>query len=67
MGTAFAAPQRIIILRHGEKGNAYRLCDTGIQRSLALVDRYLGRGAQASLFAGGAPDTSNSLLKDCKS
>jgi hypothetical protein len=53
---AAANPSRIIILRHGEKGDAYRLCDIGVQRSLALAGRYLGRGAEASLFAGGEPD-----------
>ena len=53
---ALANPARIIILRHGEKGDAYRLCDVGVQRSLALAGRYLGRGAEASLFAGGEPD-----------
>ena len=56
IGTAQAAPQRIIVLRHGEKGNAYRLCETGVLRSLALVNRYLGRGAQGSLFSGDGPD-----------
>jgi hypothetical protein len=53
---ALASPARIVILRHGEKGDAYRLCDIGVQRSLALAGRYLGRGAEASLFAGGEPD-----------
>ena len=53
---ALANPARIIILRHGEKGDAYRLCDVGVQRSLALAGRYLGRGAEASQFAGGEPD-----------
>jgi hypothetical protein len=53
---ALANPARIIIVRHGEKGDAYRLCDVGVQRSLALAGRYLGRGAEASLFAGGEPD-----------
>jgi hypothetical protein len=53
---ALAAPERIIVLRHGEKGNAYRLCDVGVQRSLALVGRYLGRGADESLFGDKAPD-----------
>lgn len=52
-----AEPARIIILRHGEKQDAYRLCDVGVQRSLALTTRYLGRGAEASIYgARGAPD-----------
>jgi hypothetical protein len=54
---AHATPQQIIILRHGEKQDAYRLCDVGVQRSLALAAQYLGKGAKDSLFAGGsAPD-----------
>lgn len=52
-----ATPARIIVLRHGEKLNAYQLCSTGTQRSLALAANYLGKGAANSLFAGGAgPD-----------
>ena len=46
-------PKRIIILRHGEKQDAYRLCSTGVLRSLALVTKYLGKGAKDSLFASG--------------
>ncbi|MBX9777813.1 MAG: histidine phosphatase family protein [Xanthobacteraceae bacterium] len=54
---AVAAPSQIIILRHGEKENAYRLCDVGVQRSLALAAQYLGKGAKDSLFPKGrAPD-----------
>ena len=54
---AIAEPARIIILRHGEKQDAYRLCDVGVQRSLALTTRYLGRGAEASIYGSrGAPD-----------
>ena len=47
---ATAEPARIIILRHGEKQDAYRLCDVGVQRSLALTTRYLGRGREASIY-----------------
>jgi hypothetical protein len=55
--TAHATPQQIIVLRHGEKQNAYRLCQVGVQRSLALAAQYLGKGAQDSLFAqGNTPD-----------
>jgi hypothetical protein len=41
------APRKIIILRHGEKkkGNPFELCSTGLLRSLALRDQYLGQGA----------------------
>jgi hypothetical protein len=54
---AQAAPQQIIILRHGEKQDAYRLCDVGVQRSLALAAQYLGKGAKDPLFpSGGQPD-----------
>jgi hypothetical protein len=54
---AFAAPARIIILRHGEKQNGYLLCSIGTQRSLALAANYLGSGAQNSLFPDGkGPD-----------
>ncbi|HEY4942272.1 MAG TPA: hypothetical protein VII56_12665 [Rhizomicrobium sp.] len=48
-------PRRIIILRHGEKHDAYRLCSTGALRSLALVTKYLGKGARESLFMDGPP------------
>jgi hypothetical protein len=54
---AFSEPARVIILRHGEKQNGYQLCEVGTQRAQALAGRYLGKGAEASLFAeGGAPD-----------
>lgn len=45
-----AQPARIIILRHGEKQDDYQLCQTGVQRSLALVRQYLGKGGADSLF-----------------
>ncbi len=54
---ANATPSQIIVLRHGEKQDAYRLCEVGVQRSLALAAQYLGKGAKDSLFAKGrAPD-----------
>ncbi|MBZ0092930.1 MAG: hypothetical protein K8F27_12020 [Sulfuricellaceae bacterium] len=54
---AEAVPARIIILRHGEKQDSYKLCATGQQRSLALAANYLGKGAANSLFPSGAgPD-----------
>src|SRR5262249_41425477 len=49
--TAFAAPARIIILRHGEKANPWRLCEVGAARANALADAYLGAKATKSLFA----------------
>ena len=45
---AEAVPRRIIILRHGEKLDSYKLCDLGQRRSLALRDYYLGKGAAES-------------------
>jgi hypothetical protein len=51
--TAFAAPARIIILRHGEKANPWRLCEVGAARANALADSYLGAKATKSLFADG--------------
>lgn len=54
---AEAVPKRIIILRHGEKQDEYRLCAVGRERSLALQANYLGKGAADSLFPDGAgPD-----------
>ncbi|MEI9990104.1 MAG: hypothetical protein WDM86_08705 [Rhizomicrobium sp.] len=38
-------PKKIIILRHGEKHDAYQLCSTGVERSLALEAQYLGKNA----------------------
>lgn len=51
--TAFAAPSRIIILRHGEKANPWRLCEVGVQRANALAATYLGQNATKSFFANG--------------
>ena len=51
----YAAPSRIILLRHGEKENAYALCNVGQQRSLALKDQFLGKGASQSLFSAAPP------------
>jgi hypothetical protein len=50
---AFAAPSRIIILLHGEKADAWKLCAVGAARAEALARNYLGRGAAKSLFAAG--------------
>jgi hypothetical protein len=51
--SALAAPSRIIILRHGEKADAWKLCEIGRQRAQALALNYLGRDAAKSLFANG--------------
>ena len=53
LGAATAAPSRIIILRHGEKADAWKLCDIGEQRAKALALTYLGKDATKSLFAAG--------------
>jgi len=50
---ALAAPSRIIILRHGEKADDWKLCETGQQRAQALALNYLGKDAAKSLFAEG--------------
>lgn len=52
-GAASAAPARIILLRHGEKQNAWQLCPVGVQRSHALRAQHLGKGAADSLFRPG--------------
>lgn len=51
---ASAAPSQIILLRHGEKENDYALCDVGQQRSLALRDQFLGKGASQNSEMGRA-------------
>jgi hypothetical protein len=53
---ALAAPSRIVILRHGEKADSWKLCATGERRADALAANYLGKGAANSLFSDGAPD-----------
>jgi hypothetical protein len=52
---AFAAPSRVIILRHGEKADDWKLCETGQQRAQALKYNYLGKDAAKSLFSEDAP------------
>lgn len=54
-GAAFAAPSRIIILRHGEKADPWKLCGIGLQRAQALKLNYLGRDAAKSLFTEDEP------------
>ena len=53
--TAFAAPSRIIILRHGEKADPWQLCGIGLQRAQALKLNYLGQDAAKSLFEADEP------------
>jgi hypothetical protein len=53
LAPALAAPSRIIILRHGEKANPWKLCETGAERAQALAETYLGAKATKSLFANG--------------
>src|SRR6478672_9344988 len=53
LAPAFATPARIIILRHGEKAGAWKLCGVGQARANALAATYLGRNAAQSLFAAG--------------
>ena len=53
LASALAAPARIIILRHGEKANPWKLCEVGTERADALAATYLGEKATKSLFANG--------------
>jgi hypothetical protein len=53
LGTAVAAPLRIILLRHGEKADSWELCSVGQERANALAAYYLGRNAAQSLFGQG--------------
>jgi hypothetical protein len=53
LGASHATPSRIIILRHGEKADKWRLCDIGDERAQALAANFLGRDSKNSLFASG--------------
>ena len=53
IGAALATPARIVILRHGEKADAWNLCEIGQDRANALAAYYLGRHAAKSLFTTG--------------
>jgi hypothetical protein len=55
VGSAAAAPSRIIILRHGEKADAWKLCGIGKDRAEALALNYLGHDAARSLFKPDEP------------
>ncbi|QRG05513.1 hypothetical protein EZH22_20910 [Xanthobacter dioxanivorans] len=48
-----AAPQRIVLVRHGEKGGPWTLCQVGRDRARALATYYLGKDAQKSAFRPG--------------
>jgi hypothetical protein len=52
-GASLATPSRIIILRHGEKADEWKLCGVGQQRAKALAANFLGRDSKNSLFASG--------------
>ena len=52
---ALAAPSRIVILRHGETADDWKLCEIGKQRAQALKLNYLGKDAAKSLFTEDAP------------
>ena len=52
-GASLATPSRIIILRHGEKADEWKLCGVGQQRAKALAANFLGRGSKNSLFSTG--------------
>ncbi|MEY2340870.1 hypothetical protein AB4090_02010 [Acidithiobacillus sp. IBUN Pt1247-S3] len=47
---AQAVPAEIIILRHGEKVNPYRLSKIGEERARAIAQVYLGKDASQSLL-----------------
>ena len=50
-----AAPERLVIVRHGEKLNTWQLCQTGIDRAQALSTQYIGQDATQPLFASVPP------------
>jgi hypothetical protein len=52
---SLAAPDRLVITRHGEKLNTWQLCQTGMDRAQALSDQYLGAHATESLFPNEPP------------
>lgn len=52
---SFAAPERLVITRHGEKLDTWHLCQTGLDRAQALSDQYLGANATNPLFINKPP------------
>jgi len=51
----FAAPERLVIVRHGEKLDTWHLCQTGLERAQALSIQYLGANAATPMFPTEAP------------
>ena len=51
VGVSLATPARVIIVRHGEKADEWKLCGVGQQRAKALAANFLGRDSKNSLFA----------------
>ena len=64
LNAALAAPSRILILRHGEKVDVWKLCRIGQERAAALAANYLGRDAANSPFLR-ATDLRPSLPSRC--
>lgn len=52
---SLAAPERLVIVRHGEKQDPWQLCPVGEERAQALNERYLGAHATEPIFAPGQP------------
>lgn len=53
--SSLAAPERLVITRHGEKRDTWHLCQTGLDRAQALSDQYLGAHATDPLFINEPP------------
>ena len=53
--SSLAAPERLVITRHGEKLDTWQLCQTGLDRAQALSDQYLGAHATEPLFPNEPP------------
>ena len=53
--SSLAAPERLVITRHGEKRDTWHLCQTGLDRAQALSDQYLGAHATEPLFINEPP------------
>ena len=53
--SSLAAPDRLVITRHGEKLDTWQLCQIGLDRAQALSDQYLGAHATESLFPNEPP------------
>ena len=51
----FAAPSRLVIVRHSEKLDKWNLCQTGWERADALTEQYLGMNARTPLFESEPP------------